>query len=408
MKLRILQKRVLESSTWYMCVGNLYDYLSTLKKDFYEYQIQRRIVRNVYLDNVYTSIVSGEPLPPITLNYKEDLIGEVYSDIDVDMGACNVLDGLQRTFRMWIILELKKIIDELGFQNYKSLRTWLRQDIERGAIIGAQEFVNTNFLKMLFTDNGIDTIIESYKKYDITLSIWCGLNDDDVVRKMLVLNAGQRAVSSTHQYELLFLHFFDDEKLNFDNVRLVREKDRDYFKIRAGKRNIGEYPLSSIIVAIQSLIDKKPYRVTPANFISLDQESEKEGNDILFFFKTDYLRSFIQKVRAMDEALSKVDDRYIAWFGKDTTLSGIFAAIGNSTEDNDKVLETIDTLIERINNKDIDFNINNFNLEYSQLSSVKVNLGNEVRYAIFTASSLLLTGQKVADWYDAFKKGKKV
>lgn len=402
MILKVLQKKIVHGNTWMMCVGNLYDYLSTLNKDFYEYQIQRRIVRNIYLDKLYTSIIDGEPLPPITLNCKNELLGEVQEDVDVDMGLCNVLDGLQRTFRLWIILELKNIINEYGFQDYKSLRTWLRQDENRGAIIGAQDFVNTSFLKMLFDDNNIDRIIESYRNYEVTLSIWCGLNDDDIVRKMLVLNAGQRAVSSTHQYELLFLHFFDENKLAFDNVRLVREKEPDYFKVRAGKRNVGEYPLASIIVAVQSLIDKKPYRVTPANFISLDQGSDKDGNELLFFFNSNYLRSFILKVRELDEALSHIDEKYIAWFGKDTTLSGVFAAIGKMALDNDKIFEMIDSLIKKIQDRVVNLDIDSFNYEYSQLSSVKVNLGNEVRHAIFRSICNVLKGDSIPNWRNSF------
>ena len=52
MIIKVLQKKIVHGNTWMMCVGNLYDYLSTLNKDFYEYQIQRRIVRNIYLDKL--------------------------------------------------------------------------------------------------------------------------------------------------------------------------------------------------------------------------------------------------------------------------------------------------------------------------------------------------------------------
>lgn len=402
MRLTIIQKKQLTENTWYMCVGNLFDYLSTLHKDFYEYQIQRRIVRNIYLDKLYGSIIKGEPLPPITLNSRTQFEGNLFSDVDVDMAQCDVLDGLQRTFRLWIIIEIYNIISEHKFQNYKSLRSWLRQDTERGSMIISQDFVNTRFLKSLFEGDGIELIIESYKRYDVTLSIWTGLTDDDIIDKMLVLNAGQRAVSSTHQYELLFLHFFDTKKLDFDNIKLYRERDTEYYKVRSGKRIIGEYSLSSIIVAIQSLIDKKPYRVSPANFITVDDNSEQNQENLAHYFNTFFLRSFIERVFELDKVLCKKDERFLSWYGKDTTLSGIYASIGKFTEEGIDPLSVIDMFISSIETGKFCYDIDGFNEEYSKLSSVKVNLGNEIRQAIFRYTNQLLSSDTTSDWKIAF------
>lgn len=403
MKLTVLQKKTTEKGTWYMCTGNLWEYLSTLQKDFYEYQVQRRIVRNIYLDKLYTSIIKGEPIPPVTLNCVTDVDASPHDEIEVDMLNCDVLDGLQRTFRLWIILELKKIIDEFGFKDYKSLRSWLRNDVGRGALISSQEFVNTNFLKMLFTAPGIDGIIASYKSYEVTLSIWTGLDDNAIIEKMLTLNAGQRAVSSTHQYELLFLHFFDMKRFDNMGIDLLRERDKDYFKVRSGKRQIGQYPLSSIIVAIQSLVDKKPYRVTPSNFITLNLNDEKSSEQLLDYFNTDFLCSFLGRIKHMDEALSAINPRYQSWFGKDTTLSGIFGAIGLHATEKDNVLGVIDNFIQEVKDGKYDFDIDGFEREYSMLSSVRVNLGNVIRFSIYRYANSLLDGINVTTWADAFK-----
>lgn len=402
MKLKILQKRVLDDGTWYMCVGNLYDYLSTLNKDFYEYQIQRRIVRNIYLDKLYKSIIAREPLPPITLNTGSDIQGDIFSDIEVDMAQCDVLDGLQRTFRLWIVLELKKIIDEFHFTDYRSLRNWLRTDKDRGELIGSQEFINTHYLKSLFERPGIDSIINAYKNYEVTLSIWTGLSDDSIVNKMLLLNAGQRAVSSTHQYELLFLHFFDKKIFENVDVELFRERDRDYFKIKSGKRIPGQYQLSSIIVALQSLIDEKPYRISPANFI-INQDIEKDNEDLLKYFNNDFLKDFLSRVKRMDLALNSLNAKYLQWFGKDTTLSGVFAALGHCNSE-ENVLDFIDSFINKIEAKKVSFELDVFDREYSQLSSVNINVGNVLRNSIYQYTIGLIDPKKSKTWYESFNK----
>ena len=127
---------------------------------------------------------------------------------------------------------------------------------------------------MLDNENYI-SIINAYKEFDIQIVIWEGLSENDIMKKMLLLNAGQRPVYSTHQYELLFLHKMKEvePELKQNGITLCRERDEKYFKIRKGERTVGEYQMSSIIIALQSLIEKKPLRIAPANMIEWDSHS---------------------------------------------------------------------------------------------------------------------------------------
>mgnify|MGYP003294053903 CR=1 FL=1 len=130
---------------------------------------------------------------------------------------------------------------------------------EEGKMLLDLDFVSVKLLKRLFEKDNDEVIYKDklhslYAQYDIYFAIWDGLSDDDIIKKMLILNAGQRSVSSVHQFELLFLHFFDDNKLTLDrNIHLYREKQKEYFRIKRGPRNAGEYALASIIIALQSL-----------------------------------------------------------------------------------------------------------------------------------------------------------
>ena len=76
MNITILREKELQNGKkWYLAVCNLLEYMESLKDEFFNYDIQRRIVKNSYLDKLWTTISSGDPLPSITLtaNVSEDV-----------------------------------------------------------------------------------------------------------------------------------------------------------------------------------------------------------------------------------------------------------------------------------------------------------------------------------------------
>ncbi len=395
MKLQVLDKKSFpkKDTTWYLCKGNLYEFLKSLKKDFYEYQIQRRIVRNVYLDGLSQTIKEGTPIPPITLT-----AAQVYNPVDgmieirPESGSVDILDGLQRTFRLWIFLDLYKKVTEQHLTSYKELILLLKSNEENARILNL-DFVNSTYLKIFFEEEKVEEILEAYKRYDIYLAVWTNLSDAEIIKKMLVLNAGQRPVSSTHQYELLFLHYFDNNKLDIGGIQIFREKDSGYFHVHRGVREVGQYTMASIIIALQSFMEHKPLRVVPANYIELDTDAlstEKTES----YFNPEFLNKFINDIYRLDKALAIKDERFVKWYGKDTTLSGIFAALG------DRKIDVAD-LLTRINNNRFDFRLDKFNQEYDQLASTKVNVGRVVRNAIYQYSCDELEGGW-GNWKEAF------
>lgn len=396
MKLKVLDRKDFQAGkSWFLCKANLYEFLTSLKKDFYEFQVQRRIVRNVYLDKLYQTIEEGFPIPPITLcadKIKRFSTDEIELNFQVE--KIDIIDGLQRTFRLWIFLELQKIIEANNLNGTKELIEYLKQKDEDGQYILNLDFINVSYLKMFFNKEAIDKRLEAYHNYDVNLVIWTGLSDSEIVEKMLILNAGQRPVSSTHQYELLFLHYFEKDKIKLpENIQLVREKEQNYFKVHRGERTVGQYTLASIIIALQSYIEQKPLRVAPTNYLEFDTSSSITQERVQKYFRPQYLSQFIESIYSLDSELSKVSG-YVKWFGKDTTLSGIYAALGYLKMD-------AKDLLESIINKRFDFDLENFNKEYDFLASTKVNVGNVVRKAIFKyCLDELSNGQ--ANWKRAF------
>ena len=320
MNITILKDMDLQNGKkWYLAVCNLLEYLESLKDEFFNYDIQRRIVKNSYLDKLWTTIYSGDPLPSITLtaNVKEDIDNSSVDEFEI-------LDGLQRSFRLWAIKYLDDLLKRMNTQDVSVLIEAMRED-ENGKRLLDSKVINRSILRKLLTNDkiNIENLMKCYAKQDIVLNVWSGLNDEEIINKMLTLNAGQRSVSSTHQFELMFLHYF--KKLQIpQGVQIIRERDEEYFSVKNKERKCGQILMSSIIIAIQSLIERKPVRIQTVNALRINDSVVEESS--ASFFTKDNLEAFINRLLELDEKFYNV--QIGSWIMKDTTLSGLFAAIG--------------------------------------------------------------------------------
>lgn len=411
MNLEVLDTKQVNGKTWALCKGNLLQYLNGLKTDFFEFSVQRKIVNNVYLDNIYSSVERGEPFPPITLTYADTILPNSKGDfIEIDESKIEILDGLQRTYRLWIIIFFKKLIETNGVTDLKSLAEAARKTSD-GEVVLQNRFITPKFIKSFFDIKEdklyIDRLVDSYSNFDVYFNIWTGLDDKAIIRRMLVLNAGQKSVSSTHQFELLFLHFFEDNKLKYNpEIKLVREKDKQYRDVQKGKRKIGEYLMSSVVIALQSFINGKQLRISPANMINLDDNKLLNDQTLANYFNAQTLSDFINILYDFDKIISRKSDKYVKWYGKDTTLSGVFGAMGAYLIDSNKIpkVEDIKSLISQFNECPDPFKLDDYYDAYeNKLATTKVNVGNAVRKAIFNYTKDFLSKGK-SDWCQYFNQ----
>ncbi len=408
MHIEILDTKQVNGNTWALCKGNLLHYLQGLKTDFFEFSVQRKIVNNVYLDGIYRSVEKGEPFPPVTLTYSGSIPPETRGAFEIDKCQIEILDGLQRTYRLWVILFIAKVIEKSGAKDLLSLAEAIK-NTDDGEVILQNKFITPKFIKSLLVEKDgklyIEYLVECYSKFEVYFTIWTGLDDQEVIRRMLILNAGQKSVSSTHQFELLFLHFFEDGKLHYkQEVTLVREKDVRFRAVQQGKRELGEYLMSSVVVALQSFINGKQLRIATANKINLDDNKLLNDEALADYFNPDTLSDFINQLYDFGEMLSKKDSKYIKWYGKDTVLSGIFGAMGAFMIDNGMKpqVETIGDLSLVLSGFDDPFNLKDYYNAYeNKLASTKVNVGNAVRKAIFNYTKDMLTLGS-SNWYKYF------
>lgn len=408
MKIKILEKKEIQHRTWYLCKGKLKEYLEELKTEFYEYAIQRRIVKNQYLDKLHSTIQIGDPIPSITLTYKKLKLDELKtSDAIIDLNEVEILDGLQRSFRLWAYLETSKLYSKLK----SDYRTFAKELKESNPLFFDSGVMSTRLTKELIETNEIVNIPSLYESYDIYFTIWTGLTEKEVIQKMLLLNAGQKSVSKTHQFELLFLHFYETTKSLNENVILYREKDAKANDIKRGNRNAGEFMFSSIIVALQSLVEGKPLRVSTDKLIGNEFQDNEETPDNVYnsVFNRNYITLFLSKLYELDEIIIGKEEKGKEWLSKDTTLSGLFAAVGKNInfEEPYNIQDQTVAIFQKLN-ENIEKNglrLTDFTNQYNILSSRSVNIGYFIRKVVMNYISGLLEGKQL-NWTEVFNKTK--
>lgn len=391
-------KSLQNDKSWYLATCNLFDYLQSIKPDSFDYDIQRRIVKNSFLDKLWESVISEEPFPAITITVHD----AHEKDGILTINDYDILDGLQRTFRLWSIVYLHGIVEQNKICDVKEIINIMKEDKIGNRILESGIMNRTIVRKLLDqkSEEELHKIINAYKRFEIVLYVWTGLNDDEIIKKMLILNAGQRSVSSTHQFELMFLHYFSQLSIPH-GVRIIREKDSDYFAVKNKDRQCGQFLMSSIIIALQSFLEKEPIRIQPANALRIDDSVVQMS--YADYFSKDNLSLFIQMLYNFDRRLS--GHAISQWLMKDTTLSGIFAAVGKYLEKRECAaegkLQDINECLNRIDQNNIQYE--KFKVAYNNLSSTSINIGNVLRKGIFNFFLDLFMG-KQTDWEKSLTK----
>lgn len=398
---------------WIIAELNLKEYVESLNEDNFNFEVQRKIVKNKYLDELLTTIELGEPLPNITLSYNSSLSKISQFDvIDLDNEKLDILDGLQRTYRLWAFWKIFKTIQNNKYSNLKAAILDIKKKypdfFENG-------IVDSKFFKSNFPDGKIlVNFEEKYSNYELYFTIWSNLSEFELVKKMLVLNAGHKAVSTQHQFEILFLNLWKSINSKLIKIKIVREKEPEFNQIKKGDRNAGEYLFSSIITSLMSLVLAKPQRISSELIYRYDLINEiDEGSSLQYaemIFKSDFIVKLLEKLYEIDK---KIDSNYgqkgLAWFGKDTTLNGIFSGIGNYLHLSDKnevedieqkILDCFEELKEKLTK---DLNLEKFNEQYDNVTGRSVNIGNLIRTVIMNYTTNKLKGENTT-WMQLFNQ----
>ncbi len=333
MKAQILDDFTEPHATCYLSKIDLKEYISSLPDDYKEYEVQREIVNNAYLDALITTITEGRHIPPIVLVVEQD-------DFSIENRTLNIqkfkiLDGLQRTFRLKaiydsIILLDKKIPSNPAILHFSKLQLAknFKNEIET---LNSSSIIISKLLE--FYREHPNKSLETLYKRAQWFEIWTDLKPDDEVNKMLILNAGHKAVKTKHQLELLFRNILPIlQKVDLPKFRVIREKDTAQYKL-GKERKPGQFLFSNLITALLSFSESKPLTTN----IDLIQKSQNAqfGDDVFDeLLKLDFLQIFLRSLIILDENLFKTFGTIgTQWLGRETSLVGVYAAIGKYSKD---------------------------------------------------------------------------
>ncbi len=393
------EKSTDENGICYFCGCTLQEYMRHLPVSYRENDIQRGIVKNVYLDRLINTIINKDNIPIITL-VGEDI--EIVQDgKEIELSKYRILDGLQRTYRIQQIWNCMNFF--IGIENKEELLSLNKIKLARSMSKELQENgCDINIFSEVLNEYKINGDIDRFWKYFEEciqwFEVWENLSLEQETQKMLILNAGHKQMDIRHQLELLFLNVLP--KLNeFCKERggqgIIRNKDKSDMQY-SKERVKGEYYFSHIISAIISFNEKKPV-TTNADLVN---QLQQDTNSYSEYIEYKSLQDFMEFLLLLDNELER---KYgvcgYKWIARETVLVGVFSALGIFQEDKERnsgfrlLLDKIDCL-----NLDKFEDAKQKNVEIS-----KVNVGNVTKNAVKSAVLDLLNSKvEFIEWKEYF------
>lgn len=398
----ILDSREERDSHCFLCRISLEDYVSNLPDTYQDYDIQREIVTNVYLDRLVDTVLSRGHIPPIVLVVEKGDFTR--KETEMKIKTFRILDGLQRTFRLQAIRSTIDYCCEKLDPDEKYL-SWNKFKFSRQFSNTLREFnSNTDVLRAILTvfdEKGERGLLDAFSKNGQWFEIWTGLTPEAEVRKMLTLNAGHKPVKTRHQLELLFLNLLpilrEGEGQDFT---LVREKEISATQFSKNRRP-GNFHFAHIITSLLSFYEAKP--VAPStSLIQSIQASDTGIDEYNDFTSPQFLKEIVLFLVRLDRQVSEqYGESGILWMGREVSLAGLFGALGtvaNNSEENRNVVMRRFAKITKDNPQIL--NLGQFEEVRNSLDLSKVNIGNVNRTAVFSAIKelLLRSSPSRIDW----------
>lgn len=405
-KAKILDSRKDGNSRCFLSRMTLENYINALPSSYQDYDVQREIVSNVYLDHLVETVLNCRHIPPIVLvadgsDYKKN--GDI-----LELSSFKILDGLQRTFRLQAIRKtIAFCCDKLDpREDYLS---WTKFKFSRSFSSQLNEFdSNTDVLRAVvdvFQQHGKDTLLKKFTENNQWFEIWIGLTPQEEVRKMLTLNAGHKPVKTRHQLELLFLNLLpilrEGEGRDF---KLVREKEISATQF-SKKREIGDFHFAHVITALLSFYEGKP--ITPStNLIQGIQSADSEVDSYMDFADPTFLMEVVKFLVRLDRELTnQYGENGSLWMGREVSLAGLFGAMGAvANENGHNRVKTMNSFYKICQQNPKILNLKQFEDSRNSLDLSKVNIGSINRSAVFSAIKeiLITTSPSKIDWKKYF------
>jgi hypothetical protein len=405
-KFRVLDKKPENESMCYLCKIELKDYLDAIPDNYRDFSVQRGIVANRYLDHLVDTIKKKQHIPPLVLvTNTAKLDGDT-----LEVEKFEILDGLQRTHRLKAMLDavsfLISISNELGLDEANNSRSLYRKRSSDFKAIGADRQLISSLIS--YDAHNLNDKFDFFDKNPMWIEVWTGLNEQEQIKKMLLLNAGHKSVNIKHQLELLFLGtLLKLETISPGGIEFKREKEMSAIQY-SKNRTLGIFHFSHIISALIALSAGKVVN-TNSDFVSNMQSGTLSEVELVEGFDLDFLSLFIQFMSEMDRSLSKhYGDVGIKWLGREVVLIGFFGAIGALAKDsNTDLRDYLSNLKNDVKTIVNSLEIDAFEIARNRVELNKVNVGSINKKAVYLAVTDLLSKEKFLGWGVYFGGGSK-
>lgn len=408
MRVDVLDRFEEGSSDGILCRVSFTEYVTNLPSDFRQYFVQRGITSNRYLDNLWETVVEKKHIPLMVLvASSRDGKPESSNDFELSRGW-KILDGLQRTHRMKIMFDvaqhlLENVDEQPGLLSdlepvskiVRRHKSWLFEN----------DCSSSLFVKMLKSKRsmGDEAFRCVFDDVNLWLEVWFGLNENEQIQKMLILNAGHKSVNIKHQIELLFADYLNVLERNLGGSQILRERDKSSIAY-SKSREVGQFHFSHLVTAFQSLDAGKPIS-TNADFAAEKSLAMPTGEDSKLEINIELLEAFADFLHKLNEEFGR-DEVSIKWLGREVVLAGIFGAIGKfSSEKRILKVSVLNDFGADLKDFSRWLELDKFEFARNGLNLAKVNIGNRNKMAVQNATLQFLSKSSHAppDWRELFE-----
>ena len=393
----------------FLCKATLDDYLGSISDDFDKYEIQRSIVYNPYLDNISDTVFKQDHIPVTTLVI-DNTEKFIKTENELFFEKFRILDGLQRT---WRLNALKMFVEwlEKNYPDINSVKSvFCGTSLRSIPVNQRKEIIALGIGELKQARNIAERVISigSYEKVKSLFSsnqqwfeVWYGLNQKEIIRKMLLLNAGHKTMSAKHQIELLYLNWLDYFTKD-TGVEIIRDKDISSPVQFIQTRKVKLYRFSDLVMSTLAFENGKvndiQTNIIMQSFAAMDEEAVSDD--------ADHYITLIKFIAKVDETLSSQYGKLgQEWFGRANVLEAFCGAVGakyaeNNTQTVEEYLATIEEIISK-KIKSID--LESFEKAKGQLEATKVSIGQRMKKVVFEAfcDFIQSNGEKI-DWIAKF------
>ena len=237
----------------------------------------------------------------------------------------------------------------------------------------------------------LDEITEPEKREELLdrslrLELWLNIPFGALAYRMLVLNAGQKPMSIKHQIEVLSMKL-DEELGSIPGI--------DIYKSTESRRRTrpGQFQLAKLAQAFQAWLQGQPnldVRNAIMEQMLADSAIETLGNSLEDGVSSSQEDGFRRLVTWVVDVDSKLPLEEIEFFGSDTVLLGLAAALGSAERNEilkERAWQCLETFKSRYTeNPQVDhLAIHEYDALRKSIDTTKVNVGQATREIVFGA-----------------------